>query len=182
MTDFRTEHDTLGEVRLPADAYYGPQTQRAVENFPISGRTLPPELIHALGLVKWSAAAVNRDLGLFSGIAAVSAAPRGQDARAPAPSLLLSDGHINALLAACREVADGKFDDHFPVDVFQTGSGTSSNMNANEVIAHRANELAGQEKGTGPIHPNDHVTSGKAPTTYSPRRFTSPPPWRSKRD
>ncbi len=66
MTDFRTEHDTLGEVRLPADAYYGPQTQRAVENFPISGRTLPPELIHALGLVKW-AAAVNRDLGRFGG-------------------------------------------------------------------------------------------------------------------
>ncbi len=128
MTDFRTERDTMGEVRLPAGAYYGAQTQRAVENFPISGRTLPFELIHALGLVKWAATDVNRDLGL----------------------LHLADRQIDALLTACREVADGKWDGQFPVDVFQTGSGTSSNMNANEVIAHRANELAG-EKGTGPI-------------------------------
>jgi fumarate hydratase, class II len=145
MTDFRTEHDTMGEVRLPAAAYYGPQTQRAVENFPISGRTLPPELIHSLGLVKWAAAGVNRDLG----------------------QLALEDTRISALLAACREVADGRFDDQFPVDVFQTGSGTSSNMNANEVIARRANELTG-EKGTGPIHPNDHVNRGQSTNDMFP--------------
>jgi len=120
MPQFRTERDSMGEVRLPAEAYYGAQTQRAVENFPISGRTLPTELIHALGLVKWAAATVNRDLGRLDAIDA------------------------DALIAACREVADGKFDDQFPVDVFQTGSGTSSNMNANEVIARRANELAGE--------------------------------------
>lgn len=118
MTDFRTERDSMGDVRLPADAYYGAQTQRAVENFPISGRPLPSELIHALGLVKWAAAAANRDLALLP----------------PAESA--------AIIAAAREVADGKFDDQFPVDVFQTGSGTSSNMNANEVIARRAIELA----------------------------------------
>ena len=122
MTQFRTERDSMGEVRLPAHAYYGAQTQRAVENFPISGRTLPPELIHALGLVKWAAATANRDLRRFS----------------------LSETLVSALLAACREVAEGKLDEQFPVDVFQTGSGTSSNMNANEVIANRAAELAGQ--------------------------------------
>jgi len=85
MTEFRTERDSMGEVRLPAQAYYGPQTQRAVENFPISGRTLPPELIRALGLVKWAAATVNRNLGLLTqpGSAAVSAASGGQDTRAP---------------------------------------------------------------------------------------------------
>ncbi len=173
MTTFRSERDSMGEVRLPAHAYYGPQTQRAVENFPISGRTLPPELIRALGLVKWAAATVNRDLGRFS----------------------LGEALVSALLAACREVADGKLDDQFPVDVFQTGSGTSSNMNANEVIANRAVELAGGgEKGTGPIcakpgtsrrlvegrsgkldpspfpaiHPNDHVNLGQSTNDVFP--------------
>ena len=142
MANFRTERDSMGEVRLPADAYFGPQTQRAVENFPISGRTLPPELIHALGLVKWAAAGVNRDLGR------------------------LKDQQIDSLLAACREVADGKLDDQFPVDVFQTGSGTSSNMNANEVIANRAIELAKGEKGS--IHPNDHVNLGQSSNDVFP--------------
>ncbi|MGA7699695.1 MAG: class II fumarate hydratase [Thermoguttaceae bacterium] len=176
MTTFRTECDSTGEIRLPAHAYYGPQTQRAVENFPISGRTLPPELIHALGLVKWAAASVNRDLGRFS----------------------LAEALVSALLAACREVAEGKLDDQFPVDVFQTGSGTSSNMNANEVIANRAVELAGgdrsREKGTGPIcakpgtsrrlvegrsgkldlspfpaiHANDHVNLGQSTNDVFP--------------
>jgi fumarate hydratase, class II len=164
MTEFRTERDSMGEVRLPARAYYGPQTQRAVENFPISGRTLPPELIHALGLVKWAAASVNRDLGRIS----------------------LTETFLSALLAACREVADGKLDDQFPVDVFQTGSGTSSNMNANEVIANRAVELAGQkgdaflvpplggenrlkpERRTLPIHPNDHVNLGQSTNDVFP--------------
>jgi fumarate hydratase class II len=147
MTEFRTERDSMGEVRLPARAYYGAQTQRAVENFPISGRPLPPELIHALGLVKWAAASVNRDLG-----------------RLP-PEL-----PVDALLAACREVAEGKLDAEFPVDVFQTGSGTSSNMNANEVIANRAIELAGGERMSPkkPIHPNDHVNLGQSTNDIFP--------------
>jgi fumarate hydratase, class II len=140
--NFRTEHDSMGEVRIPAQAYYGAQTQRAVENFPISGRGLPAELIHALGLVKWAAAAVNRDLGLLAG--------GGKP---------LNTKQIAALLDACREAADGTLDDEFPVDVFQTGSGTSSNMNANEVIANRATELSGGDRFSAekPIHPNDHV-------------------------
>ncbi len=172
MTEFRTERDSMGKVRLPAHAYYGPQTQRAVENFPISGRTLPAELIHALGLVKWAAATVNRDLGRLS----------------------LPDTLVSALLAACREVADGNFDDQFPVNVFQTGSGTSSNMNANEVIANRALELAGGRERDGSnlrngptnlrsvpgashkldqcpfpsIHANDHVNLGQSTNDVFP--------------
>ncbi len=165
MPFHRTERDTMGEVRIPAEAYYGPQTQRAVENFPISGRTLPPELIHALGLVKWAASVVNRDLGRLPSIDA------------------------DALVAACREVADGRFDAEFPVDVFQTGSGTSSNMNANEVIARRANEIAGgqafspvEDQHLFPdkqdrqaclsswtrIHPNDHVNLGQSSNDVFP--------------
>lgn len=139
MTDFRTEHDSMGEVRLPADAYYGPQTQRAIENFPISGRTLPSELIHALGLVKWAAATANRDLGLLP------------------PTL------ADAILTAAREVVDGTFDPHFPVDIFQTGSGTSSNMNANEVIARRARLLTVEK-----VHPNDHVNLGQSTNDVFP--------------
>ena len=130
MSEFRIERDSMGEVRLPAQAYYGAQTQRAVENFPISGRPLAAELIHALGLVKWAAAVANRDLGKLTGT--------GKNP--------LNAKQVEALLAACREVADGKFDDQFPVDVFQTGSGTSSNMNANEVIANRAIELLGGDR------------------------------------
>jgi len=147
MTDFRTERDSMGEVRLPCQAYYGAQTQRAVENFPISGRPLPPEMIHAMGLVKWAAATVNRDLGKLAG------------GKSP-----LAATQVDALLAACREVADGRLDDQFPVDVFQTGSGTSSNMNANEVIANRAIELAGGDRFAleKPIHPNDHVNMGQS--------------------
>ena len=148
MTDFRTERDSMGEIQLPARAYYGPQTQRAVENFPISGRTIPADLIHAMGLVKWAAATANRDLGLFSG-----------DARRP-----LDDRQIESLLGACLEVAEGRWDDQFPVDVFQTGSGTSSNMNANEVIANRAIELSGGDRFAPDkaIHPNDHVNMGQS--------------------
>ena len=153
MTTFRTERDSMGEVRLPAHAYYGAQTQRAVENFPISGRTLPPELIHALGLVKWAAATANRDLRRFS----------------------LSETLVSALLAACREVAEGKLDDQFPVDVFQTGSGTSSNMNANEVIANRAVELAGGEKETGPICRNVSAGASHKLDKSSFPQFVVPP-------
>ena len=114
------------KCRCPPQAYYGAQTQRAVENFPISGWTLPAALIHAMGLVKYACAVANRDLGKLTGIGQESAGRAEQ---------------VEALLAACREVAEGKLDDEFPVDVFQTGSGTSSNMNVNEVIANRAIEI-----------------------------------------
>ena len=154
MSDFRVERDSMGEVRLPTEAYYGAQTQRAVENFRISGRTLPLELIHAMGLVKWAAAVVNRDLGRLTGPGERS----------------LDDQQVEALLAACREVAQGRLDDQFPVDVFQTGSGTSSNMNANEVIANRAIELAGGDRLSPEksIHPNDHVNLGQSSNDVFP--------------
>ena len=154
MSPFRTERDSMGEVRLPADAYYGAQTQRAVENFPISGRALPAELVHALGLVKWAAATVNRNLGRLTSIG-----------KRP-----LNDRQVEALLAACREVADGRFDGQFPIDVFQTGSGTSTNMNANEVIANRAIELSGGDRfqPEKPIHPNDHVNLGQSTNDIFP--------------
>ncbi|HLA83724.1 MAG TPA: class II fumarate hydratase [Thermoguttaceae bacterium] len=154
MADFRIEHDSLGDVRVPADAYYGPQTQRAVENFPISGRRLPGALIHALGLVKWTAAAANRDLGALT-----------TTAKPP-----LSPDQVAAVLAAAREVYEGRWDDQFPVDVYQTGSGTSTNMNANEVIANRAVELTGGDRRAAdkPIHPNDHVNLGQSTNDVFP--------------
>src|SRR6516225_9349908 len=117
MTDFRIEKDSMGEVKVPAQAYYSAQTQRAVENFPISGQPLPKRLIRALGLVKAASAIVNRDLGKLK------------------PEL------AEPIIQAAREVAAGKFDDQFPIDIYQTGSGTSSNMNANEVISNLAIEL-----------------------------------------
>lgn len=154
MDPIRTERDSMGEVHLPANAYYGAHTQRAIENFPVSGKTLPPELIHALGLVKWAAALANRDLGRLTGFG-----------KHP-----LNSRQVEALLAACREVADGKLDDQFPVDVFQTGSGTSTNMNANEVIANRAIELSGGDRFAieKPIHPNDHVNLGQSTNDVFP--------------
>lgn len=154
MNDYRIERDSMGEVRLPANAYYGAQTQRAVANFPISGQPLPKELIHALGLVKWAAAEANRDLGRLTGTG-----------KRP-----LSDREVEALIAACREVAEGRFDDQFPIDVYQTGSGTSSNMNANEVIANRAIERTGGDRFQvdKPIHPNDHVNMGQSTNDMFP--------------
>jgi fumarate hydratase class II len=154
MTEFRTEHDSMGQVCVPAKAYYGAQTQRAIENFPISGEPLPPELIRALGLVKYAAAIANRDLGKLSG-----------SGKNP-----LNAKQVDALLQACREVADGKFDAEFPLDVFQTGSGTSSNMNANEVIANRAIEIAGGDRFVEQksIHPNDHVNMGQSTNDMFP--------------
>jgi fumarate hydratase class II len=148
MTEFRTERDTMGDVRVPAAAYYGAQTQRAVLNFPISGWSLPPALIHAMGRVKYAAAVANRDLGKLTGTGKYP----------------LTDEQVEALLAACREVSEGKFDGEFPVDVFQTGSGTSSNMNVNEVIANRAIELLGGDRFAAekPVHPNDHVNMGQS--------------------
>src|SRR5712691_980603 len=139
MSEFRIEKDSMGEVKVPAQAYYGAQTQRAVENFPISGQPLPTRLIRALGLVKVAAAVANRDLGKLKA-----------DLAEP-------------IIKAAREVAAGKFDGEFPIDVYQTGSGTSSNMNANEVISNRAIEMTGGDHlaAKKPIHPNDHVNMGQ---------------------
>ena len=134
MTEYRVEKDSMGEVRVPAKAYYGAQSQRAVENFPVSGQRMPMPVVYAVALVKGFAAEVNAGLGLLP----------------PAPA--------EAISRAAREVLEGKFDDQFVVDVFQTGSGTSTNMNVNEVLANRANELLGKPLGgNDPVHPNDHV-------------------------
>jgi fumarate hydratase class II len=133
VSDFRIEKDTMGEIRVPGNAYYGAQTQRAVENFPVSGLRFPRRFIQALGLIKWAAAEVNEELGLL-------------------------DGRIaDAVRKAAEEVVDGRLDTEFVIDVFQTGSGTSTNMNANEVIANRAIEMIGGDRGSKEIHPNDHV-------------------------
>jgi fumarate hydratase class II len=154
VPDFRIEHDSMGDVRVPAQAYFGAQTQRAIENFPISGWPIVPELIHALGLVKYAAAVANRDLDKLTG-----SGKNPLDAR-----------QVDALLQAAREVAAGQFDGEFPIDVFQTGSGTSSNMNANEVISNRAIELLGGDRFSDkkPIHPNDHVNMGQSTNDMFP--------------
>ncbi|WP_327383500.1 MULTISPECIES: class II fumarate hydratase [unclassified Streptomyces] len=136
---FRTEHDSMGEVRVPRDAKWRAQTQRAVENFPISGQRLERAHIEALARIKAAAAVVNAKLGVVD-----------QD---------LAD----AIRSAAAEVADGRWDDHFPVDVFQTGSGTSSNMNTNEVIATLATERLGRE-----VHPNDHVNASQSSNDVFP--------------
>ncbi|MFQ5343271.1 MAG: class II fumarate hydratase [Anaerolineae bacterium] len=141
----RIERDSLGEVAVPASALYGAQTQRAVENFPISGIILPRVFIRALGLIKYAAAQANEDLGLLD--AAVAGAIR----------------------QAAQEVIDGQLDDHFPIDVYQTGSGTSTNMNANEVISNRAIQILGGEVGSKqPVHPNDHVNKGQSSNDVIP--------------
>lgn len=154
MTSYRIEKDTMGEVKVPAQAYYGAQTTRAVENFPVSGWNLPAPLIHALGLVKFACGVANRDLGKL--------ANTGKNR--------LNDAQIAAMLQACKEVAAGKFDGEFPIDVFQTGSGTSSNMNANEVISNRAIEIMGLDRfaAAKPIHPNDHVNMGQSTNDIFP--------------
>jgi fumarate hydratase class II len=141
---WRIERDSMGEMRVPADALYGAQTERARQNFPISGRGLPPSFIHALGHIKAAAAIVNRDLGL------------------------LAADKAEAIRQAAEEVAAGQFDDQFVVDVFQTGSGTSTNMNANEVIANRATVLLGGQMGSKLIHPNDHVNMGQSSNDVIP--------------
>jgi fumarate hydratase class II len=148
MTEYRAEHDSMGGIKVPAKAYYGAQTQRAVENFPVSGWMLPAELIHAIGLVKYACGVANRDLGKLTG--------SGMNP--------LTDEQVAAMLNACREVAEGNFDGEFPIDVFQTGSGTSSNMNANEVISNRAQELLGLDRFAfrKAVHPNDHVNMGQS--------------------
>lgn len=148
MSEFRTERDSMGEVQVPAQAYYGAQTKRAVDNFPVSGWNLPPALIHAMGRVKNACAIANRDLGKLTGT--------GKNP--------LTDEQVTALIDATQEVADGKLDGEFPIDVFQTGSGTSSNMNVNEVIANRAIEILGSDRFVADkvVHPNDHVNMGQS--------------------
>jgi len=142
---YREEKDSMGTVKVPADAYYGSQTQRAVDNFPISDLKFQAEFIHALALVKHCAAQVNHQLGLLD------------------PEI------ADAILMASREVMDGKHDSQFVVDIFQTGSGTSTNMNMNEVVASRANEiLSGQKGGKSPVHPNDHVNLGQSSNDVIP--------------
>jgi fumarate hydratase class II len=142
---FREEKDTMGTVRIPASAYYGAQTQRAVDNFPISGQTLPPVFIKSLALIKECAARVNVELGLL-------------------------DKQISeAIIQAAHEVGQGKLSDQFVIDVFQTGSGTSTNMNMNEVLATRANEILTKEKDSrSPVHPNDHVNQGQSSNDVIP--------------
>ena len=142
---YRDEKDSMGTVRVPVDAYYGSQTQRAAENFPISGMRFPAEFIHALALVKKCAVRVNDTLGLLD----TQLAP--------------------AIAHAAQDVMDDSLDDQFVVDVFQTGSGTSTNMNMNEVVASRANEiLTGHKGGRSPVHPNDHVNMGQSSNDVIP--------------
>ena len=144
MKGHRIELDSLGEVQVPESAYWGAQTQRAIENFPISGETFDSGFIRALGIVKKSAAKANGKLGMI-------------DQRIVDPIVLAAD-----------EVISGELDDQFPVDIFQTGSGTSSNMNINEVVANRACEIIGKEIGSKIIHPNDHVNFGQSSNDIIP--------------
>jgi fumarate hydratase, class II len=140
----RTERDSMGDMQVPDDALYGASTARAVRNFPISGMTLPRPFLRALGLIKEAAALTNKDLGFLDAQMAT------------------------AVAQAAREVADGTWDQHLVVDVFQTGSGTSTNMNANEVIANRASELLGGARGSRLVHPNDHVNLGQSSNDVIP--------------
>ena len=141
----RMEKDSMGTMPVPEDVLYGASTQRAVLNFPISGRPMPPAFIHGLGLIKMACARANEELGK------------------------LTSEKSRLVQQAAREVADGKLDEHFPVDVFQTGSGTSTNMNANEVIANRASQLIGEAIGSKrPVHPNDDVNLGQSSNDIIP--------------
>lgn len=138
-SNFRIEKDSMGELKVPADALYGAQTQRAVENFPISGLVVPRQFIRALGLIKTACAGANTELGLM---------PK----------------EIESMIKqAAKSVANGDYDEHFPIDIFQTGSGTSTNMNANEVIAHLANSM-----GDAQVHPNDHVNMSQSSNDVIP--------------
>src|SRR3954453_21392819 len=142
--DFRIEADSMGEMKVPADAYYGAQTARAVENFPISNLRFSRQFIRALGLIKKQAAATNAGFGYV-------------------PAKI-----AKAVQQAAQEVIDGKWDHQFVVDIFQTGSGTSTNMNANEVIANRAIEILGGKRGDKTVHPNDHVNKGQSSNDVIP--------------
>src|SRR5579875_1182796 len=144
IEETRIERDSMGEMQVPANAYYGASTQRAVPNFPISELRVPRQFIQALGQIKRSAAIVNG-------------------------SMRYLDAQIaEAIKNAAQEVIDGKLDEHFVLDIFQTGSGTSTNMNANEVIANRASELLGGSRGSRKVHPNDHVNFGQSSNDVIP--------------
>lgn len=132
--EYRIEHDTMGEVKVPADRYWGAQTQRSFENFKIGRQRMPEEIIHAFGILKRAAAEANRTLGV------------------------LDEERAGAIIKAAEEVASGQLDEHFPLVIYQTGSGTQSNMNVNEVIANRANEILGRKL----VHPNDHVNKSQS--------------------
>jgi len=144
VSEYRTEKDSMGEVHVPQEAYWGAQTQRAVDNFPVSGQRFPRRFIEALGIIKWAAATTNKELELV-------------DSR-----------RAEAIRAAAEEVIAGKLDDQFPIDIFQTGSGTSTNMNANEVIANRADEILGEARGSKAVHPNDHVNASQSSNDVIP--------------
>ncbi|MHB1545000.1 MAG: lyase family protein, partial [Gammaproteobacteria bacterium] len=135
----RVERDSMGELRVPADALWGAQTQRAIENFPVSGQMLPIGFIHALARIKAAAACANQELGH------------------------LDHDRAHAIISAVEEILSGRHDQQFPIDVFQTGSGTSTNMNMNEVIAHLASSRLGQ-----PVHPNDHVNMSQSSNDVIP--------------
>jgi len=144
-SETRVERDSMGDVRVPAGAYWGAQTQRAIDNFHVSGIHFPSPFIHSLALIKKACALVNHESGL------------------------LDSDIADAVRTSCTEMADGVFDDQFPLDIFQTGSGTSTNMNANEVIATRANEILTNTRNTaGPVHPNDHVNMGQSSNDVFP--------------
>ena len=141
----RKEKDSMGEMYVPDDAYYGAQTQRAIENFQISNFTLSKSMIDALAIVKRSAAIANYQLGL------------------------IDENIKNAIINSSDEIIEGKFDNQFLIDIFQTGSGTSSNMNCNEIISNRASEIMGGSIGTKkPVHPNDHVNLGQSSNDVIP--------------
>ena len=136
--EFRTAHDTMGEMQIPIDALWGASTQRAVENFPVSGQPVPMAVVHAHAMLKWAAATANEQAGAVEADVA------------------------DAIRRAADEVIAGELDDHFPVDVFQTGSGTSTNMNVNEVVANRAKQLLGEDLSSSRVHPNDHVNASQS--------------------
>ena len=145
MSSTRIEKDSMGTMEVPSDALYGASTQRAVLNFPVSGYRFGREFIRALGMIKWAAAEANLELGL------------------------LDDAKTTLIAKAAKEVMDGELDQHFPVDIFQTGSGTSTNMNINEVIANRCSQLAGEPVGSKrPVHPNDDVNMGQSSNDVIP--------------
>src|SRR5579871_1825834 len=156
MADFRIEKDSLGQVQVPANAYYGAQTQRAVDNFPISGMKPYPAFIWSMALIKRAAAEVHRDLGL------------------------LDEKMANAIIQASDEVLAGKLREHFVVDPFQAGAGTSHNMNINEVIANRANEILGYslEDPKKPVNPNDHVNMAQSTNDTIPTAIRLGALWR----
>src|SRR5580658_9171580 len=141
----RIEKDSMGEMPVPVDALYGASTQRAVLNFPVSGRPVPYPIVHAYGLIKWAAARTNSELGI------------------------LPKDKATLIEQASLEVSEGKLDQHFVLDTYQTGSGTSTNMNANEVISNRICQIVGKPIGLKePVHPNDHVNMGQSSNDVIP--------------